>query len=74
MDRNVILEHLEQARRHVAEGERHLARQRELIADLEGSAHDVAAARQLLSQFEEMQTLHIADRDRLEKELVESPK
>lgn len=70
MDRATILDHLQLAERHVAEGERHIARQKEIIVELENDRHDAIAARALLVQFEEMQVLHIADRDRLRAELV----
>jgi hypothetical protein len=74
MDRNMILEHLEQARRHVVLGERHIARQREIIAELEGDDRDSWRARVLLATFEDLQKLHIADRNRLETELADSSK
>lgn len=70
MDRTVILEHLAQARRHVVQGERHIARQREIVAELERKGQDALAARDLLDSFEALQVLHIADRDRLEEELA----
>src|SRR3954447_5133120 len=35
MDEATILRHLEQARKHVAEGERHIAQQRAIVAKLE---------------------------------------
>jgi len=69
--KSMLLDHLAQARRHIAEGELHVARQRELVAKLERDAHDARQARQTLNQFEELQQLHLADRDRLEKELAE---
>ncbi len=70
-DRVQLREHLALAERHVAEGERVVARQREIVAELERDGHDAAAAqaRQLLAQFEELLALHVADRDRLRKEL-----
>ena len=68
--RNLLLEHLDQARRHVAEGAEHVVRQRELVARMERDGHDTAEARRLLGQFEEMQALHVADRDRIEDELA----
>jgi Spy/CpxP family protein refolding chaperone len=71
MDKAMLLDHLEKARRHVAEGELHLAHQRELVAKLGRDGHDTKDARQLLEQFEELQQLHIQDRDRLERELAE---
>jgi hypothetical protein len=72
MDRHMILEHLAQARRHVAEAERHVAHQREIIAEKERDGHDTAGSKQLLKEFEQFYTMHVAERDRLEKELVEA--
>jgi len=69
MDRAMLGQHLAQAERHVAQGERHIARQREIVAELKDRGHDWQAAMELLHQFEEMQALHIADRDRLRSEL-----
>lgn len=63
------MEHWVIAERHVLQGECHVARQREIIAELEREGHDAAASIKLLQQFQEMQALHIADRDRLRKEL-----
>ena len=68
----MIKEHLAQARRHVAEGSEHVAHQREIVAKLEGDGHDTSEAKTLLDQFEKTQALHIADRDRLERELAET--
>jgi hypothetical protein len=52
MDRNMILNHLANAERHVAEGSAHVERQRELVERLSGHGHIEAAARanQLLAQ------------------------
>jgi hypothetical protein len=72
MDRSTLLEHLAQARRHVAAGKRLIARQRELVAELERDGHDSSTAKQLLRIFEETQKLHVADRDRLEREFPAS--
>ena len=55
----------------MAEGELHIAHQRELVAKLERDGHDTKDARQLLKQFDELQQLHIQDRDRLDRELAE---
>jgi hypothetical protein len=68
MDRAMLEAHLAQAERHVAEGERHLTRQREIITELKEHGHDWRAAMDLFHRFEEMQALHIADRDRLRRE------
>ena len=69
MDRSVLVNNLYMAERHVAIGEGHIARQHELIAELERGGHDATAARALLRKFEELQKLHWDDRDRLLKEL-----
>jgi hypothetical protein len=61
------------AEEHVAKGERHVSRQRELIAELEQNGHHELAerARALVGLFEEVQAMHIADRDRLLKQFWE---
>ena len=65
----MIQEHLARAERHVEEGERHVARQGQLVAELERDGRDSQEARKLLRQFEAWLALHIADCDRLRKEL-----
>lgn len=73
MDRRILLEHLTQAERHVADGERILRHQRDVIEDLRRDRHGawlIDAAESLLSSFEEMQSMHIADVTRLRKELA----
>lgn len=50
----MILNHLAQARPHVATGEQHVARQIEIIGQLERDDHDSSRAKQLLAQFEEV--------------------
>jgi Spy/CpxP family protein refolding chaperone len=71
MDRATILNHLAQAERHVNMGAQHVSSQLSLIERMQRDGHDVTAARQLLEQFEEIQALHIVDRDRLRAELDE---
>ena len=67
---NAMLENrLAQAERDVSQGQRHIAQQRELIAKLERDGHDTKQAIELLHQFEQLQEMHVADRDRLRKEL-----
>jgi hypothetical protein len=48
----MILDHLMMTRRHVAQGERHIARQRELIIELVEKGRDAATATMLLDQLE----------------------
>ncbi|HEY1891029.1 MAG TPA: hypothetical protein VGG63_11520 [Steroidobacteraceae bacterium] len=70
MDRTLLKDHLAQAERHIATGERTLDQQRELIRDLERDGHDARSARALLESFEQLQTLHFADRERILDELA----
>jgi hypothetical protein len=72
VDREMIMEHLSTAERHVAEGEMHVERQRILVENLARDRHDTKQAEALLKQFEEVLALHMQDRDRLLKELAES--
>jgi hypothetical protein len=71
MERSMIEAHLEQAERHVARGEELIAEQKARIAEMERDGHDTGPFRDLLRQFEETQRMHVADRDRLRKELNE---
>ena len=69
MDRQTLERHLALAEGHVLEGERHLASQRRILADLERDGHKTTKARQLLAMLEETQKMHVEDRDRLTREL-----
>ena len=73
MDREILIEHLTMAERHVADGERVLRHQRGVIRELRRDRHGeslINAAERLLRSFEEMQNMHIADLARLRKELA----
>ncbi len=70
MDRTMLRGHLAKAKEHVASGEEHVRRQRELVAELQRDGHDVTEAKKLLVRFEQLLTMHKEDRDRLEKELA----
>ena len=70
----MILDHLAVVRRHVARGEQIVTQQREIIARLERAGCDTSDAERLLLQFEELQSLHVEDRERLEKKLSEMSK
>jgi hypothetical protein len=61
-------------RRHVATGERNIARQREIVAGLERDGHSSLEAKWLIASFEELQNMHITHRDQLEKVLAEISK
>ena len=69
MDRAILEDHLAAAERHLVEAERQVANQRDHLALLERDGHDTAQPTQLLEHFEEVLAMHIADRDRLRKEL-----
>jgi hypothetical protein len=73
MDRRLMTEYLAQAERHVADGEHQIACQREIIDELERDGQDTRMARDALAHFEEMQALHLSDRDRLRTELQKYP-
>jgi hypothetical protein len=61
----MLQEHLAQAEFQVVEGERVIARQRDVVAQLERDGHDSTDAMLLLYQFEEIQYLHVDHRDQL---------
>lgn len=69
MERAVLLEYSALAERHVVEGARHLSRQREIVAETEAVGRDATLARELLHTFEATQATHVADRNRLLREL-----
>jgi hypothetical protein len=72
MDRQMILVHLAAASRHAVQCEQHVARQRELVEQMERRGQDSSLAKQTLQQFEASLAMHVADRDRLEKQLAET--
>lgn len=69
----MIEDHLALAERHVADGDRHVTEQRARVALLERDGHDTTESLLLLGQFLELQGLHVADRDRLKRELAGFP-
>ena len=69
MDRAVWQEHLAQTERHIVEAEKRLARQRELVAELEREGRRATAARGRLAAYERLLAMHLADRQRLRREL-----
>jgi hypothetical protein len=70
---DVLRRNLAKATRHVADSERHVARQRALASRLERDGHDATESKKLLTRFEQMLRLHAADRDRLKKALADLP-
>jgi len=73
MDRDILERQLTKAEEQVVIAAQNVARQRELVAQLERDGHDASQAHKMLEQFLKQQALHIADRDRLIKELSELP-
>ena len=73
MNRDFVERALAQAERHVAEGEAILTRQRAAIVASERIGGNVARFKELLSVFEDSQRVHVADRDRLRKDLENAP-
>jgi hypothetical protein len=70
MDAALLAKHLAQAASHVAEGEIHLKRQRDLIDQLKRVGNDARVAIDLLATMETTMALHLADRERLRAELA----
>jgi hypothetical protein len=70
MDIAMIRDHLALAEGHVRLGAMHIVKQQAIVSDLERDGLDTAMARELLTTFEQMQLAHVADRDRLAKELA----
>ena len=60
--------HLTQAERHIAEGEDHVTRQRQIVLELANDGGDLRTAQALLAQLEMMPAQHIADRERIRAE------
>jgi hypothetical protein len=72
MDKTKIQYHLAQAESHVQLGLSHIAEQHELIVRMDLDGLDTTMAREVLSTFEDIQRSHVADRDRLVRELAEA--
>jgi hypothetical protein len=69
MDRQRLLDRLTQCEEHIARGERHVASQRGLVADLERSGQDAVLAKEYLVSFERLQSASIAAREQIRREL-----
>ena len=70
MDRATLIKRLAEVESLVMLAEVIVAQQHQLIADIERDGMDTRMARQLLVEFEEMLSLHIAGRDQLKAELA----
>jgi hypothetical protein len=73
MNTALLREHLKQSERHVIAGAFRIARQRELVSELDHQRFkDVAASGgRLLVLFEELQAIHVANLRRLRTMLIE---
>jgi hypothetical protein len=69
MDRVILEDILAATERHLAEAECQVANQRERVAQLERDGLDTAEPTRLLIELEELQAIHVAERDRLRKKL-----
>jgi hypothetical protein len=69
MDRKMELDHLAIAEKAVAAGERHIAREEQMIAELDRDGHDTSLALATLANYRRMQAEHVAHRDLLLKML-----
>jgi len=69
VDREMRLGQLELAKRHIAEGEKHIAAQQAIVAEFRRAGWDVTQAAWLLENFVASQAQHIAHRDRILQEL-----
>jgi len=69
MNQQWLLDRIATADRYVADGQRLLARQREIVEQLSRKGQDVTANTELLHQFQRSLERHIRDRDRLRSAL-----
>lgn len=65
-----LLEHLAQTKQEIATGERDIARQRSVVANLRREGQDTAEAERLLARFEAMQAGHVATVESIRRELA----
>jgi hypothetical protein len=73
LNRRIMEMALNSARRHATLGDGDLVRQRTVIDDLERHGHDSSLAWKLLQTFEQLQAMHVAEIERLERELARLP-
>jgi hypothetical protein len=73
MDRTTLVQLLNEAETLLHRGELQLAHQREVIGTLQRAGRDTALARLRLRRLESRQARHIADRNRLFKQLSDQP-
>jgi hypothetical protein len=71
IDREKILRQLARVHNQAAEGDGSLARHRKAIAELERHGQDASLAQKMLKYAEHVQTMNLAERQRLEQILGE---
>jgi multidrug resistance efflux pump len=69
IDREKILKQLARVMNQMAESEETVARHRKAVAELESDGRHASLARKMLKYAEHVQTIHLAELQRLEKML-----
>ena len=72
--RLTLKQHLEDAELRVQRAQRRLDRQREAVTALERTDRDATMAKRVLKILEKALAVHVADRDRLKKRQVQTPR
>jgi hypothetical protein len=72
MEKATVLRLLALVQKHIAQGHDHIKQQHEIIARLDINGSETSDAWDLLRLFERTMTIHVADRDRLLKQLASS--
>jgi hypothetical protein len=67
VDRDKILKQLAHVLNQIAEGRENIARQQKAVAELERNGQDASLAHKMLKYAEHVQTIHVAEQQRLEK-------
>jgi hypothetical protein len=70
MDREIIARKLERVEQRVADGERLIAQQNELIANLSAAGLDASAFRDTLIRLEQAQSLRVQSASKLRRDLL----
>jgi hypothetical protein len=65
MNLATLKQHLELAAAHLSAVQRQIARQRRIILDLEGTGRDTTEVRELLTELETAQALHITHQEKI---------
>jgi hypothetical protein len=65
MNLATLKQHLELAAAHLVAVQRQIARQRRIILDLEGAGRDTTEVRELLTELETAQALHITHQEKI---------